>query len=315
MTQTSLESELIHSLMKERRRDRRWRNIRFFGYLFIVLLGFTIAFSGKHHNNSVPAGQGYVALVRLDGTIAANKAFSAENVIPELTRAFQDKKAKGVVLLMNSPGGSAVQASIIHDRIEELKKKYHKKVVVVAEDMLASGAYMIASSADKIYVNQDTITGSIGVIMEGFGFTGIMKKLGISRRSFYVGAHKDRMDPFQPVSPADKAKIYQLLKLAHTNFINMVQAGRKGKLHGDPKELFSGDFWDGTTAVKLGLADGVANLWQVMQTQFHVQHYRDYSPAPSLLDHILGKVSTKLNLPNLSFASQNAGISAKWGNV
>ena len=130
-------------------------------------------------------GQGthaYVSLVRLDGVIAANHPFSAMKVIPALARAFKDKASKGVVLLINSPGGSPVQASLIHDKIMQLKKKYHKKVIVFGEDTLASGAYLVATAADKIYVSPDTITGSIGVIMEGFGLNHAIEKLGRSPR-------------------------------------------------------------------------------------------------------------------------------------
>jgi protease-4 len=216
--------------------------------------------------------------------------------VPSLNRAFADKAAKGVILLINSPGGSPVQASIIHDKIEQLKKKYHKKVIEVGEDTRASGAYLVATAADKIYVNSDTITGSIGVIMNGFGFADTIKKLGITRRVFTAGTNKDRMDPFLPLNPVDTTKIHKVLNAVHQNFINDVLAGRKGKLHGDQKELFSGDFWTGQQATQLGLVDGTANLWTVMQDQFGVQHYKSYSARPSIIQMLTRGIQSQLHL-------------------
>ena len=238
----------------------------------------------------------YVALVRLSGTISAKDSFSAAKVIPELTRAFKDKNAKGVVLLINSPGGSPVQASLIHAKILQLKEKYHKEVIVVGEDTLASGAYLVASAADKIFVNKDTVTGSIGVIMEGFGFEDAMAKVGITRRVFTAGTNKDRLDPFVALKPEDKAKIKTVLDAVHQDFINDVEQGRKGKLNGDSTELFSGDFWTGTQAVKLGLADATATPWVAMQETFGTTHYRDYSPEPSFFENMMRNVSMRLPL-------------------
>ena len=217
-------------------------------------------------------------------------------MIPELSQAFRDKESKGVVLLVNSPGGSPVQASLIHDKIVQLKEKYHKEVIVVAEDSLASGAYLVATAADKIFVNKDTVTGSIGVIMEGFGFEDLMSKLGVTRRVFTAGTNKDRLDPYVALNPADKEKIKQILDAVHQDFIDDVTAGRKGKLNGDPKELFSGDFWTGTQAVKLGLADATATPWEAMEETFGTTHYRDYSPRPSLWESVVRDVSMKLPL-------------------
>ena len=259
---TTLENNIIEALLSEQRSTRRWND--------------------------------YISLVRLNGEIMPGSNFSARKVIPELTAAFSDKETKGVILLVNSPGGSPVQASIIHDKILQLKEKYHKEVIVVGEDTLASGAYLVATASDKIYVNADTVTGSIGVIMEGFGFSDVMKKIGISRRVFTAGDHKDRMDPFQSMNAADKEKINSVLEAVHQDFINDVTEGRKGKLNGDPKELFSGDFWTGTQAVKLGLADGTANIWEVAQQNFGTTHYRDFSPHPTLWESIMHDVSTKL---------------------
>ncbi len=291
----SLQKELVKNLLSERKSDRRWRNIRFVVWVFIIILYAILIFAPRNGLGHRPKGP-YVALLRLHGVIMANTSFSARKVIPRLNKAFRDKRARGIVLLINSPGGSPVQASMIHDKIEELKHRYHKKVVVVGEDALASGAYLVASAADKIYVNKDTLTGSIGVIMNGFGFVDTIQKLGITRRVFTAGIHKDRLDPFKPLTSGDDAKVKHVLAQVHADFINDVKAGRKGKLRGDPKELFSGDFWTGSEAVKLGLADGTANLWTVTQQEFGASHYRDYSAKPSLMETLLKGMATELNI-------------------
>src|SRR3990167_4469530 len=268
--QTSIENRLIEAMLSEQKTARRWKNARFIVWMLLIVT-FIFLLMGPHFSSGPKNGddhEAYVALVRLNGVIMPNSEFSAKTVIPELTRAFRDKGAKGVVLLMNSPGGSPVQASMIHDKIIQLKKKYHKEVIVVGEDTLASGAYLVSTAADKIFVNKDTVTGSIGVIMEGFGFTDVMKKIGITRRVFTAGTNKDRLDPYESLNPEDKAKIQSVLDAVHQDFINDVKQGRGNRLKGDPKELFSGDFWTGTQAVKLGLADGTANVWEATQDTF-----------------------------------------------
>ncbi|OGT41269.1 MAG: peptidase U7 [Gammaproteobacteria bacterium RIFCSPHIGHO2_12_FULL_40_19] len=297
---STLEFQLVQALLAEQKSTRRWKNARFFVWIVLFLLFIALSIvSGMNDEPKMDNGKtdkSYVSLVRLNGTITAKDPFSAEKVIPELSQAFRDKQSKGVVLLINSPGGSPVQASLIHDKILQLKEKYHKEVIVVAEDSLASGAYLVATAADKIFVNKDTVTGSIGVIMEGFGFEDAMSKLGITRRVFTAGANKDRLDPFVAVNPADREKIKQILDAVHQDFINDVTAGRQGKLTGDLKELFSGDFWTGSQAVKLGLADATATPWEAMDETFGTTHYRDYSPQPSLWQSVIRDVSMKLPL-------------------
>jgi ClpP class serine protease len=161
--------------------------------------------------------------------------------------------------------------------------------------MLASGAYFVAVAADKIYVNPSSITGSIGVIMKGFGFPDALKKLGIERRVYTSGADKDRLDPFLPQSPEDVEKIKQVIQEVHDNFIQVVVEGRKGKLKADEKTLFSGDFWSGPSAVKLGLVDGLGNEHQVMQDEFKVSRYKDYSQSQSVVKALLGQMKTSMD--------------------
>ncbi|OGT66009.1 MAG: peptidase U7 [Gammaproteobacteria bacterium RIFCSPHIGHO2_12_FULL_45_9] len=290
-------NELVQSVVKDRRSQRLWKNIRC-GAWILLSLTFFFSFVGlfKEKRSSNAEEKPYVSLVRMSGVILPETNFSAESVIPELQNAFLDKKAKGVVLVINSPGGSPVQASIIHDKILELKKRYHKTVIVLGEDALASGSYLVATAADKIYVNPDTLTGSIGVIMNGFGVVDTMKKLGVTRRVFTAGNHKDRLDPFLPLQPDDEVKIHHVLDDVHQRFIQYVVSGRGARLQGDPKELFSGDFWTGAQAVKLGLADGTSELWDILQQEFKVRHYRDYTTHPSFLETALKGLSTELSI-------------------
>lgn len=298
-----LNQAMLNAINSERKIDRRWRNIRFFISLaFFIILVFFIAIPDsieptKHEKTP------YVAKVSLTGVILPKTNFSANAIAPLLLDAFKDPKAKGVLLEINSPGGSPVQASIIHDQILFLKKKYHKKVVVLGDDSLASGAYLIATAADKIYTNKDTVTGSIGVIMNSFGLTDAIKKLGITRRVYTSGNNKNRLDPFKPASQADIEKIKSILNVTHQNFIQDVVNGRKNKLNGNPKELFSGDFWVGEQAVKLGLIDGIGNQWEILQKEFNVNRVKNYSLKPSLLEQLSGNIETALHLPTMSEAS------------
>src|SRR3990167_9923614 len=195
MNNNDVSTTLLRDLLKEKRADRRWKNFRFICW-FIITIFFVIEiliYTGSEPALGTEDGK-YTAVIRLDGMIAPDRDFSAETIIPILRDAFTDKNAAGVIIDINSPGGTPVQASIIHDAIIDLKKKYHKKVIIVGEDLLTSGAYYVAVSADKIYVNPNTLTGSIGVIMKGFGFVDLMKKIGIERRVYTVGQDKGRLD-------------------------------------------------------------------------------------------------------------------------
>lgn len=290
LRQEDLTATLVYELIKEKRSERRWRNFRFIiWFLFIAFILFVIFSHSRKPVISNLGESGYVSLIRLNGMISPEGSFSAVEVLPILKDAFSDTDAKGVILEINSGGGTPVQASIIHDAILEMKKKYHKKVIVVGEDMLASGAYYVAVAGDKIYVNPNTVTGSIGVIMKGFGFPDLLKKIGVERRVYTSGENKDRLDPFLPQNKDDVEKIQQIVGEIHDNFNQVVLEGRKGKLHADPKKLFSGDFWSGRSALNLGLVDGLGNLNDVMQTEFHVSRFKDYSESPSILKSLTGQ--------------------------
>lgn len=290
-----INSTLVREMLKEKRAERRWRNIRFIAWfaLFAYLLIGGFSLFSKGSRSMAPTKGKYVALIRLDGMIAPGRDFSAEEIVPILHDAFSDKNASGVLIDINSPGGTPVQAAIIHDAILDYKKRFNKKIIIVGEDLLTSGAYYIAVAGDKIYVNPNTLTGSIGVIMKGFGFVDLIKKLGVERRVYVSGNNKDRLDPFLPQNPEDIAKIQQVISEVHQNFAQAVLAGRKGKLQGDPNALFTGDFWSGQTALKLGLVDGLGNLNQVLLKEFNTDQFRDYSISNNifrLLGNQLGTV-------------------------
>lgn len=292
----NISEELVTKLINNQRSDRRWKNIRFFCVILIlfaaILSGYFFLMSGSYSDEN----EDYVSLVRLNGYILPGASFSAENVLPLLNAAFSDKKAKGVVLAINSGGGSPVQSAIIHDKILELKKKYKKRVVVVGEDILASGAYLVAMAGDKVYVNQDTITGSIGVVMQGFGFSDAMQKVGITRRVFTAGENKVRLDPFQPLSQKDIDKTKAVLEEVHQHFIQYVTESRGDRLTGDKNELFSGDFWPGSTALKYGIVDGLANLSEALPKEFDTIHYVDYSLQPTVIEMITKGLKSELDI-------------------
>ncbi len=297
MSTDNTQQNLLEDLVKEKRRDRRWKTLRFFfGFILFFIYASILIFALVPHDETLAnPSKPYVSLLKLNGEIMPGSEFSADLVVAELNKAFADKASRGVVLLINSPGGSPVQAAIIHDKILELKKQYHKPVAVVAEDMLASGAYLVAVAADKIYVNKDTITGSIGVIMNGFGMDDAIKKIGINRRVFTAGTNKDRLDPFKPLRPQDITKVKTLLTSVHKDFIDYVKSGRGNKLALNNPDLFSGDFWTGEQAVKLGLADGTENLWVVLQKEFGADQYKDFSVKPTLLAHFMKGIRGELN--------------------
>jgi len=230
----------------------------------------------------------YVALVRVQGEIMPNALASANNLVPTIKRACEDEDAKGVVLHINSPGGTPVQADQIYQAIMECRTKNHKKVIAVGEDALTSGAYWIAVAADAIYVNASTMTGSIGVKTDGFGvdLSRRLAEYGIERRVQTAGENKNRSDMFKPLSEADKSKTNELLTELHRNFIDVVKTNRGPRLVADPNVAFSGDYWSGRTALTMGLVDGLADMPKVLHDVYQVEQVVDYSPQPSMLDNL-----------------------------
>jgi protease-4 len=269
--------ELIH----DRRNERRWRVFFRLAWLGLVLAVLWAVFVARNHVTA-PSGP-HTALVEVQGEIAADSDASAERLVSGLKSAFEDKGAQAVVLRINSPGGSPVQSGIVNDEIKRLKALHKKKVYAVVEDICASGAYYIAVAADEIYVDKASLVGSIGVLMDGFGFTGAMDKLGIERRLLTAGENKGMLDPFSPQNPKETAYAKAMIEQIHQQFIAVVKQGRGERLK-PTSETFSGLFWNGEEAIKLGLVDKVGNLDFVAREVIKAEEIIDYTPRENLAE-------------------------------
>lgn len=266
--------KLLMASLREQRAARRWR---WFGrLLWLTVLGVIVWFVMQSGSMTPPSTSPHTAVVEITGTIAAKSEASAENVVLAVRQAFDDAGAQAVVLLINSPGGSPVQAGIINDEIHRLKALHGKKVYAVVEETCASAAYYIAAAADEIYVDKASLVGSIGVLMDGFGFTGLMEKLGVERRLMTAGENKAMLDPFSPQDEAQKAYIQSMLSEIHQQFIAVVRKGRGDRLKEGP-DTFSGLVWSGQQAVTLGLADGLGNLDYVARELVQAEDIVDYT--------------------------------------
>ncbi|MBV1776052.1 S49 family peptidase [Burkholderiaceae bacterium DAT-1] len=273
--------KLVLASLKEQRAARNW-GIFFkfltFGFLFLILI---LIFGAREAGDGETSSRGpHTAVVELNGVIAAGNDASAERINEGLRAAFKDHNTKGVILKINSPGGSPVQAGQINDEIRRLKAQYPKIPLFVAvEDICASGGYYVAVAADKIFVDKASLVGSIGVLMDGFGFTGVMDKLGVERRLVTAGSNKGFLDPFSPQNPQQLAYARDMLAQIHQQFIKVVKEGRGKRLKDDP-ELFSGLVWNGEKSVALGLADGFASTDVIARDMIHAEELVDYTPRP-----------------------------------
>ncbi len=293
-------NEKIHDeYNNQRKKELKWKKWKFFLLATFIFAGgalyvqaFITAFGG-----AAPRLDDYAAVVKIDGPIVPGARNSAEKVNSSLDQAFNDDKAKGIVLLVNSPGGSPVQAALIADHIKRLRKEHPDKVIVtVAEDVLASGAYMAAMGTDEIYAHRSTIAGSIGVVAEGFGFPELLDKVGLERRVLTAGKYKRRLDPYLKVQPEDVEVTKKRLKKIHNQFIAMVKASRGDKLKADDATLFTGDVWTGEEALALGLIDGISDVDAVIRDKFDVKYYYDKSQPPSFVDQLVGAIKTQVSV-------------------
>lgn len=276
-------AQLAREFLQDRRAERRWRTtFRLFWLLLAGLLVYSFWQQGRH---MTPSAAPHTALVEVRGEIAADTEASAEMLLAALREAFKDDSAQAVVLRINSPGGSPVQAGIVYDEIKRLKKLYDKPVYAVVEEICASGAYYIAAAADEIFVDKASVVGSIGVLMDGFGFTGLMDKLGIERRLLTAGENKGMLDPFSPLTPKQRAYAQAMLDQIHEQFIAVVREGRGKRLKETP-ETFSGLFWNGEQAVKLGLADRFGNLDYVAREVVRAEDVVDYTPRDNVAERL-----------------------------
>ncbi|MET0014374.1 MAG: signal peptide peptidase SppA [Sedimenticola sp.] len=286
-----LVQKLVFASLNEQKRTRRW-NIFFkfilFGYLItLLLLWMPDEIPGM---DTVKAGGDHTALVEVKGVILDDSEASADNVVTGLRDAFEDDNTKGVILRINSPGGSAVQAGYVYDEILRLKEKHEDiPVYAVVTDMCASGGYYIAAAADKIYVDKASIVGSIGVLMNGFGFVDGMQKLGVERRLMTAGEHKGIMDPFSPVKEEEREHMQQLLDKIHQQFIEAVKTGRGERLK-DDERLFTGLFWTGEESIGLGLADGLGSSSYVARELIGAEDIVDFTPSEDLLERFAKRI-------------------------
>ncbi len=274
---------LARELLKQQRNDRRWRiffRLAWLGLAVAVIWGVV-----TQRQHAAASAKPHTALVEVRGEIAADSEASAEQLVAALKSAFEDSTAQAIVLRINSPGGSPVQSGIINDEILRLKALHKKKVYAVVEEMCASGAYYIAVAADEIYVDKASIVGSIGVLMDGFGFVGAMQKLGIERRLLTAGENKGMLDPFSPQNEQQVAYAQAMIDQVHQQFIAVVKKGRGQRLKETP-ETFSGLFWNGEQAISLGLADKLGNLDYVAREVVKAEDVVDYTPRDNVAERL-----------------------------
>ena len=273
---------LGEQLLALQRSERRWRRFFRLAWLGLAVAFFVLLFMPMGPTTpSTP----HTAMVEVRGEIALDSEASAERLITSLRDAFQDSGAQAVMLRINSPGGSPVQAGIVHDEILRLKALHGKKVYAVVEEVGASGAYYIAVAADQIFVDKASIVGSIGVLMNGFGFTGLMDKLGVERRLITAGSNKAMLDPFSPLDPKQKELVQAMLVQIHQQFIDVVRKGRGERLKaGD--EAFSGLVWNGEEAVKNGLADALGSLDYVAREIVKAEDIVDYTARENVAERL-----------------------------
>ena len=284
------ERELITKLateaLKEQRRGRRWGiffKLLTFAYITFLLV---VMVDWQGRASDFAGGKKHTAMVELNGIIAPGNDASAEKINTALQAAFKDKNTQGVIVRINSPGGSPVQAQTIYDEMRRLRKKYPDiPLYAVVEDICASGGYFVAAGADRIYVSRSSVVGSIGVLMNGFGFTGLMDKLGVERRLITAGENKGMLDPFSPLEERDKQYAKGLMNDIHQQFIGVVREGRGKRLKETP-DMFSGLIWTGEKSVELGLADGFGTFESVARDVIKAEDIVDYTQKEGFAEKV-----------------------------
>lgn len=278
--------KLVLGTLAEQRSARRWRN--FWRLTWLALIALVIWAALQRDLASASKSSPHTAVIDIKGEIAAGAEASAEFVVAAMKSAFEDAGSQAVVLLINSPGGSPVQAGMINDEIMRLKAKHNKPLYVVVEETCASAAYYIAAAADQIFVDKASIVGSIGVLMDGFGFTGTMEKLGVERRLLTAGENKGFLDPFSPQSATQRGYAQIMLNQIHQQFIAAVKKGRGERLKETP-ETFSGLFWTGQQAVDMGLADQFGGLDYVAREVVKAEDVIDYTRRDNVAERLARK--------------------------
>lgn len=276
--------KLVFSMLEEKKAMRRWGNFWRIGLLSV--LAFFIWMTLSNAPATSAPNSPHTAAVSISGEIGAGNEANSSDIVDSLRSAFEDAGAQAIVLVINSPGGSPVHAGVINDEVVRLKALHNKPVYAVVEDSCASAAYYIAVSADMIYVDKASIVGSIGVLMDGFGFTGLMDKLGIERRLLTAGSNKGFLDPFSPQTEAQRVHALEMLKEIHEQFISAVRTGRGARLK-ETSEMFSGLFWSGQQAVNLGLADGLGSIDFVAREIVKAEEIVDYTRKDNVAERLV----------------------------
>ena len=274
---------LTRELLRDRRNERRWRVFFRLAWLgFFLFVAWALLMQRGH--GTTPSGP-HTALIEVRGEIASDSDASAEHLVSALKSALEDTGSQAIVLRINSPGGSPVQAGIINDEIKRLKAKHKKPVYAVVEEICASGAYYIAVAADEIYVDKASLVGSIGVLIDSFGFAGTMEKLGVERRLLTAGENKGMLDPFSPQNEQHKAYAQAMIDQIHQQFIKVVKDGRGKRLKEAP-DTFSGLFWNGEDAIRQGLADKFGSLDYVAREVVKAAEVIDYTPKDNVAERL-----------------------------
>lgn len=288
-------STLVKDMQQEQKRSRRW-GILFKSLTFVLL--FSVLF-GAWQGIDEPAVYGdreHVAVVEVFGPIMSGAPASSSELLPSIQAAFEEDLAKAILLDIDSPGGSPVHAGIVYDEINRLKAQYpDKKVYAVIGDVGASGAYYIAAAADYIYADKASMVGSIGVIGSGFGFTELMEKVGVERRSYTAGSNKDFLDPFQEQKPAQTQRFKAILNEVHEQFVYVVKEGRGQRLEDHP-DIFTGAVWNGATAVNMGLVDGLGSVYSVARDVIGISELETYRPTMTPMEELLEQMGAQANL-------------------
>jgi protease-4 len=284
--------KLLTEALREQRARRRWGIFfKLLGFAYVAAILWWIFDIG---GVGEPKTRGpHTAVIAIEGAIGPSTRANADNTIEALRAAFKDKGTRGIVLRINSPGGSPVQAGLIYDEIRRLRaERKDVAVYAVIEELGASAAYYVAAAADKVYVNRASLVGSIGVLIDSFGFTGAMEKLGIERRLLTAGANKGLLDPFSPMSDAQRAHAQALLDDIHQQFIAAVRGGRGESLK-NSNELFSGLIWTGAQSIKLGLADDFGSVRSVARDVIEAPELIDYTRRENILDRVARRVGAE----------------------
>jgi protease-4 len=285
-------NRLAFASLNEQRRARRW-GIFFKVLTFLYIGAVLFYFPGDFRDTAITGGP-HTALVEVQGVIASDSDASADLIVTGLRSAFKDKNTKGIILRINSPGGSPVQAGYVYDEIKRLRKEHENiKVYAVIVDVCASGGYYIASAADEIYADKASLVGSIGVLMNGFGFVGTMDKLGVERRLITAGKHKGMMDPFSPLNKEDQQHMQTMIDSVHQQFIDVVKAGRGERLSDNP-DLFTGLVWNGDRSVELGLVDGLGSSSYVAREIVGAEKIVDFTPRKHFIDRFANQLGASL---------------------